>query len=111
MEWRLEVLGIILFGLIVSSCASDGVRESTSVSERTDTSALGFSDSPPTSSPAKKVPSLAEKAPTSAQNRDRIASGAVEDTLEKCLARIPPEASVGQKMLAEQGCRRDHLHP
>ena len=34
----------------------------------------------------------------------RVASGAVEDTLKTCMARIPQEASVGQRMLAEQGC-------
>jgi hypothetical protein len=33
-----------------------------------------------------------------------LASGAAEDTLKACLARIPAEASAGQRMLAEQGC-------
>lgn len=33
-----------------------------------------------------------------------IASGAVEDTLQACLARIPEVASAGQHMLAEQSC-------
>lgn len=33
-----------------------------------------------------------------------IASGAVEDTLQACLARIPEVASAGQRMLAEQSC-------
>jgi len=32
------------------------------------------------------------------------ASGAAEDTLKACLARIPKIASVGQRMLAEQTC-------
>lgn len=32
------------------------------------------------------------------------APGAVEDTLKACMARIPAEASAGQRMLAEQGC-------
>lgn len=35
------------------------------------------------------------------------AAGAVEDTLKACLARIPKGASDGQRMIAEQGCRRD----
>ena len=35
------------------------------------------------------------------------AAGAVEDTLKACLARIPEGASVGQRMIAEQGCKRD----
>ncbi|MBH0197503.1 MAG: hypothetical protein HP494_18395 [Nitrospira sp.] len=34
-----------------------------------------------------------------------LASGAAEDTLKACMARIPVVASVGQRMLAEQTCR------
>jgi hypothetical protein len=33
-----------------------------------------------------------------------VASGAVEDTLKACLARIPEDASAGQRLLAEQSC-------
>ncbi len=33
-----------------------------------------------------------------------MASGAAEDTLKACMARIPALASVGQHMLAEQSC-------
>ena len=33
-----------------------------------------------------------------------IASGAAEDSLKACRARIPDLASVGQRMLAEQSC-------
>jgi DNA-binding transcriptional regulator YdaS (Cro superfamily) len=32
------------------------------------------------------------------------ASGAAEDTLKACIARIPEVASAGQRMLAEQSC-------
>ncbi|MBH0206699.1 MAG: hypothetical protein HP498_12970 [Nitrospira sp.] len=32
------------------------------------------------------------------------ASGAAEDTLKACMARIPGVASAGQRMLAEQTC-------
>lgn len=35
------------------------------------------------------------------------AAGAVEDTLKACLARIPRESTVGQRMVAEQACNRD----
>ncbi|MBK9305673.1 MAG: hypothetical protein IPM58_00945 [Nitrospira sp.] len=35
---------------------------------------------------------------------DVMASGAAEDTLKACMARIPVSASVGQRMLAEQSC-------
>ncbi|MEK7764044.1 MAG: hypothetical protein AAB433_20930, partial [Nitrospirota bacterium] len=36
--------------------------------------------------------------------RGVMASGAVEDTLKACMARIPALASAGQRMLAEQSC-------
>ncbi len=37
----------------------------------------------------------------------RIAAGAVEDALKACMARIPKDASIGQRMTAEQSCGRD----
>jgi hypothetical protein len=37
----------------------------------------------------------------------RIAVGAVEDTVKACMARIPKDASIGQRMIAEQSCGRD----
>ena len=43
----------------------------------------------------------------SATGINLVASGAVEDTSNACLARIPNDASAGQKMLAEESCRRD----
>ena len=36
-----------------------------------------------------------------------MAAGAAEDTLNACMARIPKDASTGQRMMAEQGCMRD----
>ncbi len=36
-----------------------------------------------------------------------VAAGAVEDTLRACMARIPKDASIGQRMIAEQSCGRD----
>ena len=35
-----------------------------------------------------------------------IAAGAAQDTLKACLARIPTDGSVGQRMLATQGCEQ-----
>jgi hypothetical protein len=35
------------------------------------------------------------------------AAGTVEDTLQACMARIPKDASIGQRMIAEQSCWRD----
>ena len=36
-----------------------------------------------------------------------VAPGAAEDTFKACLARIPEQATVGQRMLAEQTCERE----
>ena len=46
----------------------------------------------------------------SAQTRELgiVAAGAVEDNLQTCLARIPKDATAGQRMVAEQGCKQDH---
>jgi hypothetical protein len=41
---------------------------------------------------------------TSANNIDRVASGAVEDSQNACMERIPKGASAGQGMLAEDSC-------
>ncbi|MBA5867726.1 MAG: hypothetical protein GDA67_13625 [Nitrospira sp. CR1.3] len=46
----------------------------------------------------------------STKSNDRAASGTQGDTLEACMARIPKDASAGQKMLAEQSCRRDQAN-
>ena len=40
-------------------------------------------------------------------SRSEIAAGSVEDSLRACLARIPNEATAGQRMIAEQSCQRD----
>lgn len=36
-----------------------------------------------------------------------VAAGAVEDTMQACMARIPQDATIGQRMIAEQSCWRD----
>ena len=36
-----------------------------------------------------------------------IAAGAVQDTQKACLARIPTDATAGQRMLAKQSCKQD----
>ena len=40
-------------------------------------------------------------------SQTRIAAGVEEETLDSCLARIPKDATAGQKMMAEHTCRRD----
>lgn len=44
--------------------------------------------------------------PGTAAATSRGAAGHAGDTLEACLARIPSDASAGQRMIAEDGCRK-----
>ncbi|SLM46511.1 conserved exported protein of unknown function [Nitrospira japonica] len=46
----------------------------------------------------------------STKSGDRAASGTQGDTLDACMARIPKDASAGQRMLAEQSCQRDQAN-
>ena len=68
-----------LVGLLLGGCASDG--------------SIGTSGSGATFGTTKNI--------------ERVASGAVEDNLNAFMARIPKDASAGQRMLAEESCRRD----
>ncbi len=85
MAYRsVSVFGFIaLLGLMVGGCASE---------ETMGSSGAG---------------SGAESAPATATGINQVASGSVEDTSSACLARIPKDATAGQKMLAEESCRRD----
>jgi len=79
-DWFVSLFGFMALLGVMAGCASEGTMGSSS--------GIGL-----------------ESATTKGINR--IASGAVEDSLNACLARIPDEASAGQKMLAEGSCRRD----
>lgn len=99
-----------LFGLIVSGCASNTRMESSDVSSPPAGGDVAMS-SPSTSDAALTDSSSMNRAapsqPTSNSSQSRIAAGIDEETLDTCLARIPEDATTGQKMLAEQTCRRN----
>jgi hypothetical protein len=44
-----------------------------------------------------------------AKSGGRASAGTQGDLLEGCIARIPEDATVGQRMLAEETCARDQL--
>lgn len=46
----------------------------------------------------------------SSKSNDRAASGTQGDTLDACMARIPKDATAGQRMLAEESCQRDQAN-
>ena len=98
-----SALWTMLFGLIVSGCASDGKMESSG--SGSSTSGGGAVVSRPTSSGG--VAAESSSMHQSSSTNSRIAAGVEEETLNSCLDRIPKDATAGQKMLAEQTCRRD----
>ena len=53
---------------------------------------------------------LAVAGTAASKSNDRAASGTQGDTLDACMARIPKDASAGQRMLAEESCRRDQAN-
>ncbi len=62
---------------------------------------LGIATLLPTAVQAADKPAAKPTATTTA------AAGSVEDSLQACLSRIPKDATAGQRMIAEQSCRRD----
>ena len=99
-----SALWITVLGLMVAGCASDGKMESSSSSSSM--SDGGAAVSSPRSSGGAVVEPSSKNQPNSSNSR--IAAGVEEETLNTCLARIPQDATVGQRMLAEQTCRRDY---
>jgi hypothetical protein len=43
------------------------------------------------------------------KSRNRASAGTQGDSLEACMARITTDATAGQRMLAEESCKRDQL--
>jgi hypothetical protein len=46
----------------------------------------------------------------STKSGDRVSAGAEGDTMQACMARIPKDATAGQRMLAEESCKRDEAN-
>lgn len=44
-----------------------------------------------------------------AKSANRASAGTQGDSLDVCMARIPADATVGQRLLAEESCKRDQL--
>lgn len=55
---------------------------------------------------AEKAPATSAP-PAATAPGNAMAAGASEDSLQACLARIPKDATTGQRLMAEQSCRRD----
>jgi hypothetical protein len=60
----------------------------------------------PSADAASKKPK-ASTPPTQSEGRSTVASGAVEDTTSACQTRIPKDATGGQRLMAEDSCKRD----
>ena len=109
-----NAIWIMFFGLVVGGCASDSKMQSSGGSSSTTGGEAAMSDvaatEPNPTSPTMSGATAAESNSMnqSSSSRNRIAAGVEEETLDTCLAGIPQDATAGQKMLAEQTCRRDY---
>ena len=108
-----NALFVTLLALMVGGCASDGKMESSGTSSSMSSSgsegAARSSTEAPSSTPAMSGGSAAESSSMNrSSSRNRVAAGVEEETLDTCLARIPKDATAGQKMLAEQTCQREY---
>lgn len=117
---------LIASGLLIGGCATEGTTASggaasssggAAVSQTSSLQACLDRISSDSSAGARQVAEetcrnnealrLAIVGTATAKSGDRAASGTQGDTLEACMARIPKDASSGQRMLAEESCRRD----
>lgn len=116
---------LMVFGLLVSGCATSGTTGSSGAATSGGGSAAATNSLQTcldriSSGASPGVRQIAEQTcrdnealrlavagTASAKSGDRPASGTQGDTLDACMARIPKDASAGQRMLAEESCRRD----
>ena len=125
-----SAMGVIaLVGLLAGGCASDGTTGSGGGdyggggSSAAQTSSLqacldrigkggsaGARQIAEESCRNSEATRLAVAGTAASKSNDRAASGTQGDTLDACMARIPKDASAGQKMLAEESCRRDQAN-
>ena len=113
-----NAMWIACFALIVGGCASDRTVDTVESSGGSSSRAAGgaaassptMSGEAPMSSPTASAAASPESSSMkqSRSSNNRIAAGVEEETLETCLARIPQDATAGQKMLADHTCRRDY---
>jgi hypothetical protein len=110
---------ITFFSLIVGGCASDGQMQPSGDSSSTAGGGAAVSSPAMAGGAATESsstsPTISGAAATesnsmnqSGSSKNRIAAGVEEETLDTCLAGIPQGATAGQRMLAEQTCRRDY---
>ncbi|WP_455377218.1 hypothetical protein [Petrachloros mirabilis] len=119
---------LTVFGLLVSGCATNGTMGSGGTATSDGGSAAATNslqaclDRIPAGSPAgarmvaeescrdNEAFRAAVAGAAESKSGDRVASGTQGDTLAACMARIPKDASAGQRMLAEESCRRDQAN-
>ena len=111
-----HTIWILFLALMIGGCASNGTMDSSQGSSSTaggppassNPAMVGAADAGSSSTAPMPSSTATAESPEAKQSRQtRIAAGIEEETLDTCIARIPQNATVGQRMLAEQTCRRD----
>ena len=119
---------VTIFGFLVSGCATNGTTGSGSTATSGGGSGAAANslqaclDRIPAGSSAgarmvaeescrdNEARRAAVAGAAESKSGDRVDSGTQGDSLEACMARIPKDASAGQRMLAEESCRRDQAN-
>jgi hypothetical protein len=109
-----HTIWILFLGLIIGGCASDrGKMEPSGGSPPPAASETAVPSQNMSGGAAVSAPTMSSAAASSNSmnesnaTKNRIAAGVEEETLDTCLAQIPKDATAGQRMLAEQTCRRN----
>jgi hypothetical protein len=120
------IMWVTLFGWFVGGCAGAGNMDDSRGNSSTSGEGAAISSTRTSEGPAASRSTTSEGGAAgssstmlattpndsgvtihSPSSQNRIAAGVEEETLESCLGRIPNDATTGQKLLAEQTCRRD----
>ncbi len=121
---RIALAFIVCSGLFLAACATDGTMGSgTASGTPAQTDSLQACLNRVGSSGSTGARMVAEEScrrdeglrqavvgTASTKSHDRVASGTQGDTLDACIARIPKDATAGQRMLAEESCKRDQAN-
>ncbi len=107
-----NMIWLSFFGLILGGCASDRMVDSPSGTSSTADRGAAVSAPTTSSNVVAESSSTIDQPTTRSMNQskpiqNRLATEVGEETLDSCVARIPQDATTGQRMLAEQTCQRN----
>ena len=97
-------MGILLgAGMLMAACETTDTESSSTMGTPTTTSMAAAEPAP-----APGSEGMVQTTPAApSESRAAPAAGAMDDTLQACMARIPNDSTASQRMLGERTCQRD----